>query len=144
MAPTGAGRSRPAALRGERLRPTTGGVHSILTNHPATDLTASRLAAILRESELPGGTQRYLELAEETATMQLYRHPDLGRADYERLQRTVSEGEVLPEPGGRTAAIFLYDGRWYEAVLKGTAHELYLVSYHRTTQRKVVRRRKRH
>ena len=68
-------RGRPietAALRGERLRPTTGGVRSILTSHPTTDLTASKLVAILRESELPGGAQRYLELAEEMEERDLH------------------------------------------------------------------------
>ena len=61
-----------AAMEREIAAPSTTGVRSILSTHPATGLGPERLAAILREAETPGGAERYLELAEEMEERHLH------------------------------------------------------------------------
>ena len=56
---------RKPELRREVAPPTTTGVRTIHTTHPASGLTPARLGALLRDAEAPGGAERYLELAEE-------------------------------------------------------------------------------
>ena len=61
-------RERPIeldVLTEEVAGPSVTGVRSILSTHPATGIEPERLAAILREAEVPGGASDYLELAEE-------------------------------------------------------------------------------
>lgn len=68
-------RGRPVDARDlleERSAGRVGGIRSILTTHPAAGLAPDRLAALLRESEQPGGAERYLELAEEMEERDLH------------------------------------------------------------------------
>ena len=62
------------ALREEHAGPSVTGVRSILTTHPAGRLTPQRLAAILREAEVPGdgSSEDYVELAEEMEERDLH------------------------------------------------------------------------
>lgn len=68
-------RNRPIRrrdLRREVAGPSVTGVRSILSTHPASNLTPERLAALLRDSIVPGGADRYLELAEEMEERDLH------------------------------------------------------------------------
>ena len=70
---------------------------------------------------------------------QLYRHPGLRPADYARVQRILDGGQLLRE-SDRVAVAFLFEnGAWWRAVLKATADEIYLLSYHRVEQRHLER-----
>ncbi len=62
------------ALRDEHAGPSVTGVRSVLTTHPASHITPQRLAAILREAEVPGGgsAERYVELAEQMEERDLH------------------------------------------------------------------------
>ena len=68
-------RGRPVefdALEEEVAGPSTTGVRSILSTHPASGITPERMAAILREAETPGNAAAYLELAEEMEEKHLH------------------------------------------------------------------------
>ena len=89
-------RGRPIetrALQEEIAGATTTGVRSILSTHPASGITPERLAAILREAEVPGGAQAYLELAEQME--ELYLHY-LGVLQTRRRQVSQIGVEILP------------------------------------------------
>ena len=68
-------RGRPVeldVLDEEVAGPSTTGVRSILSTHPASGVTPERLAAILREAETPGGAAAYLELAGQMEELHLH------------------------------------------------------------------------
>lgn len=60
-----------SALRNEQAGPTLTGLRSVLTGHPADNMTPSRLARLLREAET-GYLTGYLELAEQMEEKELH------------------------------------------------------------------------
>ena len=57
---------RPRDLREEQAGPALTGVRTVWSNREIGEITPERMAAILRESEIPGdgAAERYVELAE--------------------------------------------------------------------------------
>ena len=86
-----------------------------------------------------GSTATAVRLSDWTAAKQLYPHPGLRPADYARVQRILDGGRLLRE-SDRVAVAFLFENwAWWRAVLKATADEIYLLSYHRVEQRHLER-----
>jgi phage gp29-like protein len=90
-------RAPPAVLRQEIAAPTTMGVRSIISGHPAQGLTPGRLAALLRGAE-QGDAIAYLELAEEMEEKDLHYLSVLGTR-----KRQVAQLPITVEPAGESA-----------------------------------------
>ncbi len=91
---------RTGALTREHAAPSVTGIRSILTTHPAGRLTPQRLAAILRESEVPGdgSNEDYVQLAEEMEERDLHY---LGVLNTRKRQ--VAQIGVMVEPASDSA-----------------------------------------
>lgn len=83
---------RPAALKQEIAAPTTMGVRSIVSGHPAQGLTPQRLASLLRAAE-DGDAIGYLELAEEMEEKDLHYQSVMGTRKRQVTQLPI---EVVP------------------------------------------------
>ena len=91
-----------------------------------------------------GTSATVVRLSDWTAVKQLYRHPQLRPGDYALVQRILDEGETYPGRAPNVVDVYLeIDGSWWRAVVKATAEELYLVSFHRVGERFVQRQRRR-
>lgn len=86
----------PAVLRSEIAAPTTQGVRSIISGHPAQGLTPQRLAALLRGAE-DGDAIAYFELAEEMEEKDLHYLSVMGTR-----KRQVSQLPIEVEPAGES------------------------------------------
>ena len=87
----------PAQLRQEIAAPTTTGVRSIISGHPAQGLTPGRLAALLRAAE-QGDALAYFELAEEMEEKDLHYLSVMGTR-----KRQVAQLPIEVEPAGESA-----------------------------------------
>jgi len=88
-----------------------------------------------------GVSTRLVRFSQATAQKQLRRHPDIGAAQYAKVQKNIASAIILHEGTQNLVMFFEDDGRWWRAVIKVTADlsELYLTTFHRVAAAQVTR-----
>jgi len=98
-------------------------------------------AAVLRPSDkvLLGSKSQTVLLSDATLAKQAVEHPEIGLADYQKLQAIMDSGEVYRQGNVRLVFFRTDDGVWYRAAVKVTrdGNEIYLVTLFRTRERDV-------
>jgi phage gp29-like protein len=95
-------------LKEEISAPTLGGVRSIISGHPASGLTPSRLSGILRSAEC-GEPSAYLELAEEMEEKDLHYLGVLGTRKRQVAQLDITVEAATDDPDDQANADLVRD-----------------------------------
>jgi len=91
-----------------------------------------------------GSSSRLVRLSHDTAIKQAGRHPDVKPTDWRKLQEEIHRAAVMRETTDRLIFYFKSDDKFWRAVVKTTSQrdELYLTTFHRTTEAKALRQLK--